>query len=125
MRNHSPFLLQTIKQYNMSKITKNKKTKTKEMTTINKLITFIPNQQKSSFTNYRNLIVMKINEMIEYQNKTIDNQSEKVSKISNERFKSRDELNQFIKDNGFETFGKSIIKGYIKKQYEFQEKKRP
>ena len=31
------------------------------MTTTNKLITFIPNQQKSSFTNYRNLIVMKIN----------------------------------------------------------------
>ena len=119
MRNHSTFLLQTKKQNNMSKITKNKKTKTKEMTTTNKLITFIPNQQKSSFTNYRNLIVMKINEMIEYQNKTIDNQSEKVSQISNDRFKSRDELNQFIKDNGFETFGKSIIKGYIKKQYEF------
>ena len=27
MRNHSPFLLQTKKQNNMSKITKNKKTK--------------------------------------------------------------------------------------------------
>jgi hypothetical protein len=97
----------------MSKITKNKKTKTKEMTTTNKLITFIPNQQKSSFTNYRNLIVMKINEMIEYQNKNIENQSEKVSQISNDRFKSRDELNQFIKNNGFETFGKSIIKKQI------------
>ena len=89
------------------------------MRNIEQIITFIPNQQRSSFTNFRNLLIMRINEIIENQNKSINNKNEKINKIKIDSLKSRDELNQFIKDNGFETFGKSIIKGYIKKQYEF------
>ena len=77
------------------------------------IITFIPNQQRSSFTNFRNLIIMGINEIIEYHNKSIDNKSEKINMIKIDSLKSRDELNQFIKNNGFETFGKSIIKKQI------------
>jgi len=83
------------------------------MRNIEQIITFIPNQQRSSFTNFRNLIIMGINEVIEYQNKSIDNKSEKINMIKIDSLKSRDELNQFIKNNGFETFGKSIIKKQI------------
>ena len=53
MRNHSPFLLQTIKQNKMD------------------IKTYIPNQQKSSFTIYRKFIVDMVNEMIENKNKSI------------------------------------------------------
>ncbi len=83
------------------------------MRNIEQIITFIPNQQRSSFTNFRNLLIMGINEIIEYQNKSIDNKSEKINMIKIDSLKSRDELNQFIKNNGFETFGKSIIKKQI------------
>jgi len=83
------------------------------MRNIEQIITFIPNQQRSSFTNFRNLIIMGINEIIENQNKSINNKSEKINKIKIDSLKSRDELNQFIKNNGFETFGKSIIKKQI------------
>jgi hypothetical protein len=83
------------------------------MRNIEQIITFIPNQQRSSFTNFRNLLIMGINEIIENQNKSINNKSEKINKIKIDSLKSRDELNQFIKNNGFETFGKSIIKKQI------------
>ena len=83
------------------------------MRNIEPIITFIPNQQRSSFTNFRNLIVMGINQIIGNQNKSINNKSEKINKIKIDSLKSRDELNQFIKNNGFETFGKSIIKKQI------------
>jgi hypothetical protein len=83
------------------------------MRNIEQIITFIPNQQRSSFTNFRNLLIMGINEIIENQNKSINNKNEKINKIKIDSLKSRDELNQFIKNNGFETFGKSIIKKQI------------
>jgi len=89
----------------MSKITKNKKTKTKEMTMTNKLISFIPNQQKSSFTNYRKFIVDIVNEMIENKNKLINNQSEKLSLIGYDEIKSRDELYFFIKEYNLQKIG--------------------
>ena len=83
------------------------------MRNIEQIKTFIPNQQRSSFTNFRNLIVMGINQIIGNQNKSINNKSEKINKIKIDSLKSRDELNQFIKNNGFETFGKSIIRKQI------------
>jgi hypothetical protein len=85
------------------------------MKTIVQQTTFIPNQQKSSFTNFRNVIVMNINNMIDNINKQINNQSELTPKISNDLFKNRNELNQFLKEKGLQTIGKSIIKKHLNK----------
>ncbi len=90
MRNHSPFLLRTIKQNKMSKKLKQNKTK---------IETYIPNQEKSSFTNYRKFNVNKVNHINQYNNKFIDNQSEKLSLINYDEIKNRYELNLFIKKN--------------------------
>ena len=79
MRNHSPFLLQTNKKNNMSKNLKQNKMDIK---------TYIPNQQKSSFTIYRKFIVDIVNETIEYKNKSINNKSEKLSLIDYDEIKS-------------------------------------
>ena len=87
MRNHSPFLLQTIKQNKMD------------------IKTYIPNQQKSSFTIYRKFIVDIVNETIENKNKLINNQSEKLSLIGYDEIKSRDELYFFIKKNNLQKIG--------------------
>jgi hypothetical protein len=87
MRNHSPFLLQTIKQNKMD------------------IKTYIPNQQKSSFTIYRKFIVDIVNETIENKNKLINNQSEKLSLIGYDEIKSRDELYFFIKEYGLQEIG--------------------
>jgi hypothetical protein len=96
MRNHSPFLLQTNKQNNMSKNLKQNKMDIK---------TYIPNQQKSSFTIYRKFIVDIVNETIEYKNKSINNESEKLSLMSYDEIKSRDELYFFIKENNLQKIG--------------------
>ena len=96
MRNHSPFLLQTNKQNNMSKNLKQNKMDIK---------TYIPNQQKSSFTIYRKFIVDIVNETIEYKNKSINNKSEKLSLIDYDEIKSRDELYFFIKENNLQKIG--------------------
>lgn len=85
------------------------------MKTIVQQTTFIPNQQKSSFTNFRNVIVMNINNIINNKNKSINNQSELTPNISNDLFKNRNELNQFLKENGLQTIGKSIIKKHLNK----------
>lgn len=78
-------------------------------------LTFIPNQQKSSFTNFRNIIVMNINNMINKENKTFKDKSEIIPNVSNDMIKNRDELNQFIKETGLKTIGKSIIRKHLKK----------
>ena len=96
MRNHSPFLLQTNKQNNMSKNLKQNKMDIK---------TYIPNQQKSSFTIYRKFIVDIVNETIEYKNKSINNKSEKLSLIDYDEIKSRDELYFFIKEYNLQKIG--------------------
>jgi|LakMenEpi03Aug12_release.lakeMendotaPanAssembly.Ray.scaffolds.fasta_scaffold274607_3 hypothetical protein len=85
------------------------------MKTIVQQTTFIPNQQKSSFTNYRNVIVMNLNNMIDNNNKTIKNQSELTPNISNDFIKNRKELNQLLNQNGLQTIGNSIIKKHLKK----------
>ncbi len=87
MRNHSPFLLQTIKQNKMD------------------IKTYIPNQQKSSFTIYRKFIVDMVNEMIENKNKSINNQSEKISLIKINTISNRTELYFFIKEYGLQKIG--------------------
>ncbi len=96
MRNHSPFLLQTNKQNNMSKNLKRNKMDIK---------TYIPNQQKSSFPIYRKFIVDIVNEIIEYKNKSINNESEKLSPMGYNEIKSRDELYFFIKENNIQKIG--------------------
>ena len=103
MRNHSPFLLQTIKQNKM------------DIKTIVQQTIFIPNQQKSSFTNFRNIIVMNINNMIKNKNESINNQSEIIPSLSNDFIKNRNKLNQLLKENGLQTIGKSIIKKHLNK----------
>jgi hypothetical protein len=85
------------------------------MKTIVQQTTFIPNQQKSSFTNFRNVIVMNINNVIDNKNKSINNQSELTPNISNDFIKNRNELNQLLKENGLQTIGKSIIKKHLNK----------
>lgn len=77
--------------------------------------TFIPNQQKSSFTNFRNIIVKNINNMIKNKNESINNQSEIIPSVSNDFIKNRNELNQLLKDNRLQTIGKSIIKKHLNK----------
>lgn len=74
------------------------------MKTIVQQTTFIPNQQKSSFTSYRNLIITVVNKMIDYNNQSIKNESNKTNHITNDKFKSRDELNQFIKEIRIKNF---------------------
>lgn len=96
MRNHSPFLLQKNKQNNMSKNLKQNKMNIK---------TYIPNQQKSSFTIYRKFIVDIVNETIEYKNKSINNESDKLSLMGYDEIKSRDELYFFIKENNLQKIG--------------------
>ena len=96
MRNHSPFLLQTNKQNNMSKNLKQNKMDIK---------TYIPNQQKSSFTIYRKFIVDIVNETIEYKNKSIRNECDKLSLMDYDEIKSRDELYYFIKENNLQKIG--------------------
>ncbi len=90
MRNHSPFLLEKIKQIKMSKNLKRNKMRVE---------TFIPNQEKSSFTNFRNFNVNKVNIINEYNNKFIDNENEKISLIDYDEIKNRHELIFFIKKN--------------------------
>lgn len=85
------------------------------MKTIVQQTTFIPNQQKSSFTNFRNIIIMNINNMIDKKNESINNQSELISYVSNGFIKNRNELNQLLKENGLQTIGKSIIKKHLNK----------
>lgn len=103
MRNHSPFLFQTNKQTKFN------------MKTTQEHITFIPNQQKSSFTNFRNIIVMNINNMINNENKTFKDKNKIIPNVSNDMIKNREELNQLIKETGLQTIGKSIIKKQLKK----------
>jgi len=98
MRNHSPFLLQTIKQNKMSKNLNHNKMR---------IETHIPNQEKSSFTNYRKFNVNKVNNINQYNNKFIDNQSEKLSLIDYDEIKNRYELNLFIKKNNKKKLNKN------------------
>lgn len=69
--------------------------------------TYIPNQQKSSFTIYRKFIVDMVNVMIENKNKnnSINNQSENFSIIEYDEIKSRDDLYFFIKENNLQKIG--------------------
>jgi hypothetical protein len=46
-----------------------------------------------------------VNEMIENKNKSINNQSEKLSIIDYDEIKSRDELYFFIKENKLQKIG--------------------
>ena len=94
MRNHSPFLLQTIKQNNMSKNLKQNKMDIK---------TYIPNQQKSSFTNYRKYTVDIINRCFQKVNNSLNNQSEKISYINFDTFKTRQDFNNFLIEFNKET----------------------
>lgn len=89
MRNHSPFLFQTNKQTKFN------------MKTTQEHITFIPNQQKSSFTNFRNIIVMNINNMINNENKTFKDKNKIIPNISNDMIKKQRGIKPVNKRNWF------------------------
>jgi hypothetical protein len=65
--------------------------------------TYIQNQEKSSFTNYRKYTVDMINRFFQKVNNSVSNQSEKISYINYDTFKNRQDLNNFLREFNKET----------------------
>jgi|GEM_PF-1544244 len=70
---------------------------------------YIPNQHKSSCTNYRVHFVVSLNKVISEINKTITNKKGKYEFFKIESFKTRDSLNKFLVKNNLTS---SINQGY-------------
>jgi len=60
---------------------------------------YIPNQHKSSFTNYKIHIVIGLNKVISKINKSIKNEKEKYQLFNSESFRTRDSLNNYLIKN--------------------------